>query len=70
MDVVEYCEKLIGRKLMLYEKELVKRMANGEQIFYTIPRHYGYRELMAFERAMELRDILFEMKLGTNEKDL
>ena len=23
-----------------------------------------------FERAMELRDILFEMKLGTNEKDL
>ena len=69
MDVVEYCEKLIGRKLMLYEKELVKRMANGEQIFYTIPRHYGYRELMAFERAMELEASVRSYNKDNKDKD-
>lgn len=69
MDVVEYCEKLIGRKLMLYEKELVKRMANGEQIFYTIPRHYGYRELMAFERVMELEASVRSYNKENKDKD-
>ena len=69
MDVVEYCEKLIGRTLMLYEKELVIRMANGEQIFSTIPRHSGYRALMAFARAMELDASVRSYNKENKDKD-
>lgn len=46
------------------KKELAQMIDNVEREMREAAKN------LDFERAMELRDILFEMKLGTNEKDL
>ena len=48
----------------LTKKELAQMIENVEREMREAAKN------LDFERAMELRDILFEMKLGTNEKDL
>ena len=48
----------------LTKKELAQMIDNVEREMREAAKN------LDFERAMELRDILFEMKLGTNEKDL
>ena len=48
----------------LTQKELAQMIDNVEREMREAAKN------LDFERAMELRDILFEMKLGTNEKDL
>ena len=43
MDIVEFCEKVLGLTLYDYQKIFIEHVAAGERpIYITIPKHLGY----------------------------